>query len=185
MSPSLWFLSGPPGSGKSTLAQALAEQHERSIHIDCDALYNMVQGGHKAPWEPGAEALFTLMYQTLIAQTHIYVRAGFTVIADYVWSPQEVLFLYRNLGSTYSFHPVFLLPERALNIERDRNRPYPVGSERVADYWNEFDAWRQLLPELFIDNSLLGAHALAQRLIQGRTHRATTWVQSVALGFEW
>ena len=80
MGKKVFLISGPPGSGKSTLARAIAQRFNKSIHIECDSLYNMVQGGHKQPWEDGADILISLMYNVLTSQAVIYLQAGFSVI---------------------------------------------------------------------------------------------------------
>lgn len=142
----------------------------------------MVQGGHKEPWEHGAEVLMSLMYQTLIAQAKIYLRAGFAVIADYVWSPQELSTLHQHLGSEFPVHPIFLLPKKSINLERDLNREYAVGSERVVEYWDEFNAWQQQYPKLFFDNSAVSATELSQKLRAGTERTIKAWAQYVEDG---
>ena len=66
MSRKVFLISGPLGLGKSTLAKAIAQHFNKSIHIECDSLYNMVQGGYKKPWEDGA-----IMYSVLASQAVI------------------------------------------------------------------------------------------------------------------
>ena len=113
----IFLISGPPGAGKSTLAKSIAKLFDKSIHIECDYLYNMVQGGNKKPWEEGASKLFTLMYRTVAAQATIYLQAGFTVTADYVWSPSDVCSIVEEIRQDPSFHPIFLLPEKDIKLK--------------------------------------------------------------------
>lgn len=43
----VYIISGPPGAGKSTTADLLAKSLSKSFHLNCDDIYNMVQGGYK------------------------------------------------------------------------------------------------------------------------------------------
>lgn len=168
MNRKLFLISGPPGSGKSTLARAIAQHFKKSIHIECDSLYNMVQGGHKKPWEDGADVLFSLMYNALISQAVIYLQAGFVIVSDYVWSPKELLFLFNQIGPGNLFYPVFLLPKKIINLERDLNREYSVGSERVAESWEDFEKWKPICPEIFFDNSSISVNEMSKNIIEGK-----------------
>lgn len=162
----IFLISGPPGSGKSTLARAIAQHFNKSIHIECDSLYNMVQGGHKKPWEDGADTLISLMYNVLASQAAIYLKAGFSVISDYVWSPREMYYLFSQIGTGNLFYPVFLLPKKSVNLERDLNREHTVGSERVAKCWADFEKWKCKFPQIFFDNSNISANEMSNNLLK-------------------
>lgn len=166
MGKQIFLISGPPGAGKSTLAKAIAQHCNKSIHIECDSLYNMVQGGHKQPWEDGADTLISLMYNVLASQANIYLKAGFSVVSDYVWSPQELLSLCNKIGPENQFYPVFLLPKKSVNLERDLNREHTVGSERVAKYWDDFEKWKCKFPQVFFDNSNISAGAMSNNILE-------------------
>ncbi|HHX7304723.1 TPA: AAA family ATPase [Legionella anisa] len=168
MSRKVFLISGPPGSGKSTLAKTIAQDFDKSIHIECDSLYNMVQGGHKKPWEEGADTLIALMYDVLAAQAVIYLQAGFVIISDYVWSPQEMFSLVNQIGPGNLFYPIFLLPKKSINLERDLNREYTVGSERVSKYWEDFEKWQSKSSKMFFDNSTISAIEMSANLIKGK-----------------
>lgn len=38
-----------------------------------------------------ANTLISLMYSVLASQAVIYLKAGFVVISDYVWSPEDLV----------------------------------------------------------------------------------------------
>lgn len=164
MNSKVFIISGPPGAGKSSLAKSVAQFFNKSVHIECDCLYNMVQGGHKKPWEEGADVLLSLMYKALASQAIIYLKAGFVVITDYVWSPAEICSISEQIGDSNLFYPVFLLPEKAVNLERDLNRKYVVGADRVTKYWEEFSKLKLTFPKIFYDNSNTSTDEIVQNI---------------------
>ena len=166
MNRKVFIISGPPGAGKSSLANSIAQLFNKSVHIECDSLYNMVQGGHKKPWEEGADVLLALMYKVLASQAVIYLQAGFVVITDYVWSPAEICSISEQIGDSNLFYPIFLLPEKDVNLERDLNRKYVVGTDRVAKYWEEFSKLKLKFPIIFYDNSNISTDEMAQNIIK-------------------
>ena len=106
------------------------------------------------------------MYNVLTSQAVIYLQAGFSVISDYVWSPKELFSLFNQIGPGNLFYPVFLLPKKSINLERDLNREYTVGSERVTKYWEDFEKWKCKFPKLFFDNSDISAIDMSKNLIE-------------------
>lgn len=166
MNKKIFLISGPPGAGKSTLATAIAQLFDKSIHIDCDSLYNMVQGGHKKPWEDGADTLLSLMYKVLVLQAETYLQAGFVVISDYVWSPKELYCLFGECKHADLFYPIILLPKKTINLVRDLSREYSVGSDRVATCWENFATWQYIFAKIFYDNSNILPIEIAKNIVK-------------------
>lgn len=161
----IYLISGPPGSGKSTLANELCNSLPRSIHIECDTIYNMVKGGFLKPWENGARPLLEIMYDGFVALASVYAKAGFIVVSDYVWSFEEIERINKKFTTDFSIEICFLLPSLEINLQRDANRQYTIGNDRVKIFHSEFVQMQQIHPKYFYDNSKLSTEEIIKKLI--------------------
>lgn len=161
----IYLISGPPGAGKSTVALELSDSLPKSIHIECDKIYNMVKGGFVKPWQDGARALLEVMYDAFVAIATVYVNAGFTVVSDYVWNLDEVESIKRKFPSDFSIQLCFLLPSLKVNLQRDANREFVIGEDRVQKYHLEFEQIKKSYPKYFFDNTGISAQEIVRKLI--------------------
>ncbi|MBA3978641.1 MAG: hypothetical protein H0X50_10710 [Nitrosopumilus sp.] len=83
-----------------------------------------------------------------------------------MWSPKELYLLFSRIRHGNLFYPIFLLPKKAINLERDRNREYIVGADRVATCWESFAKWEFKIPQIFYDNSNILAIEMAKNIIE-------------------
>ena len=150
----LTVISGPPGSGKSTACKDLARASARSLHLNADLLYNMVEGGYRQPWEEGAEELMAIMYQAAAAQTQIYLARGFDVFIDYVFEERDLeQFFGAFTDGSIATRLIFLLPTAETVVSRDGAREFVVGADRVQTYHERFTKLKQAWPDNYVDNS--------------------------------
>ena len=161
----IYLISGPPGAGKSTLARELSESLPKSIHIECDSIYNMVKGGFVKPWQDGAQELLDIMYDAFVAIAMVYVKAGFVVVSDYVWNLDEIAGIKKQFPSELSIELCFLLPSLEVNLQRDANREYVIGEDRVKKYHFEFLEIKKSCPEYFFDNTKISRQVIIKKLI--------------------
>lgn len=165
MMKNIYLISGPPGSGKSTLARELCNSFSKSIHIECDVIYNMVKGGFLKPWEDGARSLLDIMYDGFVVLASVYVKAGFVVVSDYVWNFDEIEVLKNKFSNNFSIEVCFLLPRLEINLQRDANRKYAIGVDRVKKFHADFVQIQNSYPEFFYDNSKIYTNEIIKKLI--------------------
>ena len=49
----LYLITGPAGVGKSSVSKVLCEKLEKSVLIEGDDIYNLVQSSYISPWKEG------------------------------------------------------------------------------------------------------------------------------------
>lgn len=161
----IYLISGPPGAGKSTLASELSNSLPKSIHIECDKIYNMVKGSFVKPWQDGARSLLEIMYDAFVAMASVYVKAGFVVVSDYVWNLDEIENIKKKFPNSFSIEFCFLLPSLEVNLRRDANREYVIGRDRVEKYHLEFIEIKKSHSKYFFDNSEISTQKIANKLM--------------------
>lgn len=79
----LLIVTGAQAAGKTTLGRALAAQLPRAVHIDGDAIHQLVVSGEVSmdvPPPPGALEQLHLRYAGGIAVARVYREAGFDAV---------------------------------------------------------------------------------------------------------
>lgn len=126
----IYLIAGGPGVGKSTTARALADAFDSSIHIDVDELRHMVRGGQVLPglgaWPDELRRQIGLARATVIDMARRYASAGFTVVIDDFWDPDD-LAEYEALRAELDGRRYLLYP--SLEEARRRNRVRSPGEE--------------------------------------------------------
>ena len=99
----------------------------------------MVVGAYKKPWDDTDRSLLNLSYQAFAALAQTYLKKDFVVVADYVWELKDLQELLPLFAEDTKLINVFLLPNLELNLQRNKNRKYPVPKERVVSYVKKFE----------------------------------------------
>jgi predicted kinase len=126
----IFLIAGGPGTGKSTTARALADTFERSVHIDVDEFRHMVRGGQVLPgvgeWSDELRHQVSLARETALDMTRRYAGAGFTVVIDDFWDPDD-LREYDEAAADLDLRRYLLYP--SAEEARRRNRVRSPGEE--------------------------------------------------------
>lgn len=160
----LYLISGPPGSGKSTIADALAASFAFGIHIHCDDIYNMVKGGYQLPWDDKDGFLMDTMFDACIEVCKTYLSKGFVCVIDYVFHHNQLLSFIKKLNKPLSL--TILLPEVDVNIDRDKNRTWTIGEERIEFYNHYYQQEMPRFKQFILDNTNLSPEATCQHILK-------------------
>lgn len=133
----IFFLAGAPAVGKSSTARALATQFQKSIHISVDSLRDMVVSGLVYPsneWSQELIEQLVLARESASQMAITYHKAGFVVVIDDFWDPNNKLQEYSPLFQEKNIHKVLLFPSQLAAEERNIKRS-GVGetSKYIAD----------------------------------------------------
>ncbi len=179
----IYIVTGPPGAGKTTICDELAKRFDRGFHLHCDDIYNMVKGGYKPPWDDVDDQLKNLKFAASSKLIETYLKAGFHVAVDYVFSLSQLQSFVSNLSNPIVL--AVLLPSLKTNIERDKNRKWVVGKERVSNYHEEF-AQLKILSPYTIDTTSIKPNEVVDKILEmspvDRFLVTPDWTQSMSLG---
>ncbi|HSP55907.1 MAG TPA: AAA family ATPase [Dehalococcoidia bacterium] len=126
--PAIILITGIPGAGKTTVARALAARFPRGVHIEGDALQDMIVSGRvwPEPPEPRGEAAsqLALRYRNEALLARSFFDAGFTVVLEDIvigaW-----LDIHREAFAGLPWHLVVLAPHieavKSRNAGRDKD----------------------------------------------------------------
>ena len=85
------LFGGPAGAGKSTLARLWCSTRVRAVHVELDAVHELIVQGLAEPQEPGA--LQDEQYRTAVAAAcdlaRTFAEAGYDVAVDDVLEPER------------------------------------------------------------------------------------------------
>ncbi len=123
-SPPIFVITGQLASGKSSLARALLDRFPRGLHIDVDAVREMVTSGLASPleWTDETTRQFELAVSAAAAVARIYRSAGFAVAIEGAIDPTSVELALSEAGLDGAWIGVELHPRVDVAIERNRSR---------------------------------------------------------------
>lgn len=165
-------ITGIQAAGKSTIARLLAQRFERGVHIEADALQQMIASGGEWIAEPGVisdgagrQLRLRLHNACLLAKS--FVEAGFTAVIDDIIVGERYDELKSELAGV-PFELVVLAPSPdVVAAHRDAGRGKRVLGEKWAHYLD--DALRDTMAGegIWVDNSEQTPEETVDEIISG------------------
>lgn len=134
MKQKILFLSGLPGSGKSTLALKLCEENPNFKRLNKDTIREELGNpGWSRKFED--QVLDTQRYRGLQ-----YLEEGFSIIIDDTNFAEKHLIFWKSIAEKQGclFEEKFIDTPLEVCIDRDKNRPNPVGEEVIRKMYNQY-----------------------------------------------
>lgn len=125
LTPAVVLITGIQAAGKTTVAALLARRFERGVHINGDALMNMVVTGRPEPGRPGeGERQLRLRHRQGAWMAESFFAAGFGVaVDDNVYGDTYLDDYVANITSR-PLAVVVLIPGPEVALRRDGHRGY-------------------------------------------------------------
>jgi len=161
------ILSGPSGAGKSSVARSLCERYDRTVHIETDLFFEMIQMGRINPMRPDSDRQNLMVSRAVARAATAYARDLYAVFIDGIIEPHLLPVYLEELRSAgVPVHFVLLRP--ALDETLRRVVPRDPARRMTEDQHRELHAQFVRYGDfsgLTIDNTSLTADQAADRVM--------------------
>ena len=170
----LVLFGGPAGAGKSTLARAWCATRARAVHVELDAVRDLIVAGRADPQAAGdlQSAQYALSVRACCALARSFADGGYDVAVDDVLEPTAVERHWRPALTGADWRLVIVLPTLDEVLARAHARTKRVREEHSRAQHAACSAWGA---EHRIDTTGLSTEAslaaVRQRLGQPADHR--------------
>lgn len=117
--PHIVILSGPSGAGKSSVARSLCERYDRTVHIETDLFFEMIQMGRINPLRPESERQNHMISRAVGRAATAYAQDLYAVFIDGVVGPHLLpVYLEELRPARVPVHFVLLRPTLDETVRR-------------------------------------------------------------------
>lgn len=139
----LALFGGPAGAGKSTLAAAWCATRDAAVHLQLDAVRELIVSGRADPQLPSALAgdQYQLSVRATLALARVFLAEGYDVAIDDVLEPAVFERGWRPLLDELDWRLVIIRPSLAETLTRSAAREKRVLAEHTRAQHEATGGW--------------------------------------------
>lgn len=115
----IYLITGPAGVGKSTISLKIAQSLDKSVLIEGDTIYHLVEGGYVAPWKEGNYLDF--YFKNILSLIKNALEDGFDVVHNYILDKKQIASIKKNFPHAKIKFVCLMVDEETI-IQRDKLR---------------------------------------------------------------
>lgn len=159
----LYLITGPAGVGKSTISNMLANSLNKSILIEGDYVYHLVQGGYISPWKEGNH--LKLFWENSLSLIENSLKQGYDVVFNYILHQSDIANI-KNKFKNYEIKFAGLTAKEQIILNRDKLRsPENQMGERCLVLLESFNK-QNFNKKNIIDTSQLKPEEIVEKILK-------------------
>lgn len=153
----IFVITGQLAAGKSTVAQVVLDRYPLGLHVDVDAVREMVTSGRASPieWSDETTRQFDLAIQAASEFARVYSDAGFAVAIEGGVDPAAIEAALAGAGLRDRMVGIALRPRLEVARRRNRERTHKEFDTSILE-----DAMRHIDADVAADVERPGWHHL-------------------------